>query len=382
MVAGDNEHDEHDRLVFTLGPSSACPWTLERAPSGNGQPAVELAPVDDVQGEGAGLHRILSQSVSTAQGGHIAGKSLGLVSIVPRTVSVPSAKRKARDAPTHKAAPRGPAHSTARKSTPQTPPVAPVAQMHHGLPTRLSDLKTPVAQLQLRGFPCAPAQQSTAAGSRKQLAKPALPSIPTPDRRRSGALLGIPTEPTGMALAFPGQPGRREKIIPLKSPAPTPATAGLLHGLCTPAHHSRPPLYLAACSSRAQQPVAPAHTPALVQPQAPTQYKSPMTMADLGLPARTGPARQMSAPHSTNYKHAIIPLLASPMRPGPEAAAVSPEAKPSRAQLLANVPKQVLPILATCYPTLLQFILCKILIPSCKYFFECRKEPAAYSHQS
>jgi hypothetical protein len=69
-----------------------------------------------------------------------------------------------------------------------------------------------------------------------------------------------------------------------------------------------------------------------------------MTMADLGLPPRTGPPRHVPAGSTARSKHAVIPPLAS-LLPGVEPAAGSPDAKPSRAQLLGDVPKQVLPVL-------------------------------------
>ena len=221
--------------------------------------------------------------------------------------------------------------------------MAPAGRTLHGFPKKLSDLKTPVSQLQLQGLPSVPAQHQ-AARTVKQHANPALPVTPAPDRRRSGTLLGIPAASTAKPLTLPGQHGKRETATPLKSPAPVTDISGLLNGLCTPARHSRPPLHPAPCSSRFQQPTVPAQTPALVQPQVYTQYKSPMTMADLGLPARTGPVQQIPPTHAPTTKSAVIPLLGS-LVPG-QVAATSPEATPSRAQLLGNVPKQVLPIIA------------------------------------
>ena len=97
-----------------------------------------------------------------------------------------------------------------------------------------------------------------------------------------------------------------------------------------------------------------------MQPQVSTQHKSPMTMADLGLPARTGATHQMPLAYAASPKHAVIPLLGSPI-PG-QAAATSPEATPSRAQLFSNVPKQVLSMLANRCPLLSLRYRCRLYL--------------------
>lgn len=349
-VSDEGENDEHARLVFALGPS-ASPWTLQPVHSRNAEPSVELAPADEapLRAE-TGLHQ--STLPSPLQNGLTATSSLPSAqqkASRARLFSAPGTKLSIGDGSTGCATACQPAATAAPQFGSNVGPAAP--QMQQRLPTKLSNLKTPVSHLRLQTSPSYEAVPSAREPKKKaavpfhrtnaNLAPPATP-IPAKEKGGTGTVLGIPTAPKGK-LNVSGWQGRQEKTSLMLSPAPTPKTvASLFNGGGTPARNSRPPLRPAPSSSRSQ-PVLSAQMPAAQLTQ--QQNKSPMTMAALGLSTRTATDQQMPSPHTGSQKR-VVPFLVSPVS-GKQLAREGPDAKTCRAQLLENVTKQVLHSLAS-----------------------------------